>query len=56
MSEILLNDAKNKFEGSIKKQNVKDYKLTIYEYDKPKYNLSCTEFMKHCENGLKINI
>lgn len=52
----LLNDVKIKFEKSIKKQSIKDYKLAIYEYDKPKYNLSCIEFMDHCENGLKINV
>jgi len=50
----LLNDVKNKFEESIKKEKVKNYKLTIYEYDKPKYNLNCIEFMKHCEKGKKI--
>lgn len=52
----LLNDVKIKFEESIKKQNVKDYKLNIYEYNKPRYNLNCIEFMEHCEKGLKINI
>ena len=52
----LLNDVKSKFEESIKKQNVKEYELKIYEYSKPKYNLSCIDFMKHCEKGIKINI
>ena len=52
----LLNDVIIKFEESIKKQNVKDYKLAIYEYEKPRYNLSCIQFMEHCEKGLKINV
>lgn len=52
----LLNDVKIKFEKSIKKQNVNDYKIAIYEYDKPNYNLSPIKFIEHCEKGTKINI
>ena len=52
----LLNDVKDKFEKSIKKQNVKDYEIAIFEYNKPKYNLSCIEFMEHCEHGSKMDI
>lgn len=55
LNELLI-DVKIKFEESLKKQNVRDYKIAIYEYDKPNYHLSCVAFMKHCENGLKINI
>lgn len=52
----LLKDVKNKFELSLKNQNIKNYKLAIYEYIKPEYNLTCIDFMKHCENGLKIGV
>lgn len=55
LNELLI-DVKVKFEESIKNQNVKNYEIAIYEYDKPNYNISCTEFMSHCEKGLKINI
>ena len=39
------------------KKNFKIINLyNIYEYNKPRYNLNCIEFMEHCEKGLKINI
>ena len=50
----LLIDVKNKFEKSIQKNNIKNYELAIYEYDKPKYNINCLEFIEHCEKGTKI--
>ena len=52
----LLNDVKEKFKTSLKKNNIYNYELIIYEYKKPKYKLSCIDFMNHCENGKKINI
>lgn len=51
----LLTDVKLKFEISIKNYNVKNYQISIYQYDKPKYNINCIEFIKHCEKGIKIN-
>ncbi len=52
----LLSDVKYKFKKSIEKQNVLNYDIVIYKYDKPKYNISCNEFMKHCENGIKVKL
>lgn len=50
--EELLLDVKNKF---IDFEQIKDYKeelLNIYEYTKPKYNISCEEFYNHCIKGV----
>lgn len=55
LNELLI-DVKNKFEDSLKNQNIQNYTLAIYNYPKPQYNLNCIEFMEHCENGLKIDI
>lgn len=52
----LLTDVKNKFESYIKSQNINNYKISIYQYDKPKYGLNCINFINHCESGKKINI
>ena len=52
--DCLLNDVKNKFKKSIKKQKVEECPIVIYEYDKPEYGLGCIEFMEHCEKGKKI--
>ena len=52
--EKLLIDVKEKFEESIKKQNIKNDTIEIYKYQKPKAHLSCIEFMNYCENGDKI--
>lgn len=50
----LLIDVKEKFEDSIKKQNIKNYSIEIYKYQKPKSHLNCMEFMNYCERGEKI--
>lgn len=52
----LLNDIKDKFicyelHNVYNKNNLK-----IYEYVKPKYNISVQEFYKHCENGKLIDL
>ena len=52
----LLNDVKNKFEKSIKEENINKYEIKIFEYSKPKYHLNCIEFMNYCENSKIINI
>ena len=51
----LLNDIKNKFEESLEIEN-KTYTLEIYKYETPKYGINCTDFMKHCEKGKKIDM
>jgi len=52
----LLLDVRNKF---IKHELNNDYdknKLFLYEYTKPKYNISTEQFYKHCENGKNIKL
>ena len=52
----LINDVQNKF---IKYQLDSDYNkdnIKIFEYLKPKYNISVLDFFKHCENGKKFHI
>ena len=44
----LFEDVKDKYEEFELKFKCKRDKLNIYEYSKPKYNLSPTEFRKHC--------
>ena len=44
----LFEDVKDKYEEFELKFKCKRDKLNIYEYSKPKYNLSPTEFIKHC--------
>ena len=52
--EELLLDVKSKFIKSIEKEKVKDYEISIYQYEKPKEHLNAIEFMNHCETGIKI--
>lgn len=54
LKELLL-DVKNKFIQNELKNNFVENNLIIYEYDKPKYNISVKEFYKHCENGKCID-
>ena len=54
--EELILDIKNKFKDDLKQQNITNYKLELYEYSKPKYNINCIEFMNYCQNNKKINI
>ena len=53
LNELLL-DVKLKFEKSIEQENVQDYELAIFKYNKPNYNINCIEFIEHCEKGRKI--
>ena len=47
----LIEDIKNKFiHYELKDKYIKE-NLIIYEYTKPKYNISVQEFYKHCEGG-----
>ncbi len=52
----LLNDIKNKFIYYELNNKYNDDNLKIYEYTKPKYNISVQEFFKHCENGNLIDL
>ena len=52
----LLNDIKNKFIQYELNNQYDNNNLKIYEYSKPKYNISTQEFYSHCENGILINI
>ena len=48
--ELLLKDIKNKFvESELKNSN----NIELYEYKKPKYNISLEEYNNHCLNGVK---
>ena len=54
LNEALLS-VKNKFDNMIKKKyNIHNDYTTIYEYTKPKYNITANEFFKHCESGNKV--
>lgn len=56
-SEIeAINDVKNKFICDELDNNYEDDNLCIYEYSKPKYELSVLEFINHCESGKIINL
>ena len=52
--EDLLKDVKKKFEEELIMDNIKEYEIVIYEYEKPKYNISCIDFMNYCEKGREI--
>ncbi len=52
----LLNDVRKKFIISMLNNNYINDNLIIREYKKPKYHISVTEFYKHCEDGIIINI
>ena len=54
--EELILDVKYKFEQTIKKNNITNYQIDIYEYKKPKYNLGCIEFINYCEKGKLLQI
>lgn len=48
--ELLLKDIKSKFiESELKNSN----NIELYEYKKPKYNISLEEYNNHCLNGVK---
>lgn len=50
----LLSDVKKKFTKIELNDNYDKDNLKIYNYTKPKYNISVDEFIKHCENGINI--
>jgi len=52
----LLVDVRNKFIKTELNNNYEKNNLLIYEYNKPKYEISVAEFYKHCESGKNINI
>lgn len=49
----LILDVKSKFILSLKNHN--NFDIAIYEYQKPKFNISLDEFFKHCESSFKIS-
>lgn len=51
--KVLLKDVKDKF---IKQDNLSKEKTRIYEYEKPKYHISCEEFYKYMETQKKIEV
>lgn len=51
-----LKDIKEKFIKAELNNNYDPMNLCIYKYNKPKYNISCLEFYKHCEKGENIII
>ena len=51
LNELLL-DVKNKFISDYDNS----YKLYLYEYQKPKYHITCNEFYKYLETQKQINI
>ncbi len=52
----LLNDIKNKFINCELNGQYSDDNLKIYEYTKPKYNISVQEFYSHCEKGKLVDL
>ena len=50
----LLDEVREKFIEQEIDDNVSKYNIVIYEYSKPKYNISVKEFFKHCESGKVI--
>ena len=52
----LLSDVKNKFVYYELNDEYNEDNLVIYEYEKPKYNISVKDFYNHCENGTKIDL
>lgn len=54
--DSLLKDVRSKFIIHELNNNYNSNNLVIYEYSKPKYHLSVTEFISHCEQGIKISL
>ena len=52
--EELLLDVKEKFILDELKNNYNKNNLCLYEYKKPKSNITVEEYYKHCEQGKKI--
>ena len=51
-----LKDIKEKFINHELNNEYNPMNLCIYKYDKPKYDIGCLDFYKHCEKGKKIKI
>lgn len=51
-----LKDIRDKFIKYELHNQYEPMNLCIYNYDKPKYELSCLQFYKHCEKGTNIKI
>lgn len=41
---------------NMKNNNYMDSNLCIYNYSKPKSNITVREFYRHCENGIEIDL
>lgn len=54
--EQLINDIREKFISDQLILPINIDNLYIYEYEKPKYNISCSEFYNYCEKGIILNI
>jgi hypothetical protein len=52
----LLVDVRNKFIVDQLDGNFNQNNLCVFEYLKPKYGISATDFCKHCENGENIDV
>lgn len=52
----LLLDVQNKFITTEVRNFADKNNLIVYKYDKPKYGIGLSDFYKHCENGLKIDV
>ena len=55
LNELLI-DVKTKFEEYLIQNNIKEYEIVIYEYDKPNYGMDCSSFMEYCQNSREITI
>ncbi|MBQ3309184.1 hypothetical protein IJG78_00720 [Candidatus Saccharibacteria bacterium] len=51
-----VSDIRDKFIQNELNDKYNPQNLVIYEYKKPPYGLSCSEFYKHCEKGQKVKI
>ena len=55
----LLKDVSNKQVEYIKGLGITDFNIEqfyMYEYGKPKYGISATEFYRHCEGGDEVDV
>jgi hypothetical protein len=51
----LIKDVKHKFISTELNSSYDEMNLVIYEYTKPKYGISVSEFYKHCETGKQVD-
>ena len=50
----MLEDIKNKFIDSRKDEINEEYKLYLYEYNKPNYHISCDEFYEFIKTQKRL--